>query len=81
MHKEKIDKHILLIVAGGPMMIGNPKRGSIFMYNQGVTLSKYYNKVGIISTGFVKSNIGCIFISGIFKSGIPIKVALQGKLF
>lgn len=57
MHKEKIDKHILLIVAGGPMMIGNPKRGSIFMYNQGVTLSKYYSKVGIISTGFFSVNL------------------------
>ena len=28
-----------------------------------------------------KSNIGCISISGIFKSGILIKEALQGKLF
>tara|TARA_X000000950_G_scaffold156174_1_gene191512 strand:- start:12849 stop:14030 length:1182 start_codon:yes stop_codon:yes gene_type:complete len=57
MHKEKIDKHILLIVAGGPMMIGNPKRGSIFMYNQGVILSHYYRKVGIISTGFFSANL------------------------
>ena len=57
MNKEKIDKHILLIVAGGPMMVGNPKRGSIFMYNQGVTLSQYYNKVGIISTGFFSVNL------------------------
>lgn len=56
MQKEKIDKHILLIVAGGPMMIGNPKRGSIFMFNQGVALSEHYNKVGIISTGFFSVN-------------------------